>query len=140
MITASLLNHICDQLGSDGRPAFVFFILSCIWEERYYRRNPFCACNFTRMDHNAELHKRGIDGARASRDDIHIIFTDRLCYPYVGLSIATASNLGLGKGQANARSIYVNGLPSEGVKLRLPSCYDFGQFRVARPCQRYFLP
>ena len=117
MITARLLNHVCDQLGSNGCSTFVLFVLSRIREERYHRRDPFCACNFTRMDHYAELHQRRVDSARAGRDNIHIIFTDRLCYPYVGLAIAAASNLGLRKRQANARSMNVNGFRPRDARL-----------------------
>jgi hypothetical protein len=73
MITTCFLDHVCDQFGSDRRPAFVFFVLSGIGEERNDCCNSFGARNFTGMDHDAELHESGVHGATPSVDNVHII-------------------------------------------------------------------
>ena len=108
MVTACLLDHVCDQLGSDGRSTFVFFILPSIRKKRYHCCYPFCACNFACVNHNAKLHKWRIDSTAASRDNVHIVFANGLRNSYICFANAAAGNFSLGKRQANSMIMDVN--------------------------------
>ena len=76
MITPRLLNHIRHQLGRNRSSTFIFFILTCIWEERKNSCDPFRTCDFTCMNHNAQFHESGVDLTTTGIDDVYIVFSN----------------------------------------------------------------
>ena len=57
MVTSTLLQHISYQLCSNRRSALILLVLSCIWKQRQYSRDPLVARNLALMDQNANLHQ-----------------------------------------------------------------------------------
>jgi hypothetical protein len=115
MIASSFLNHIRHKFGGDGCATLVFLVLSSIREERDDGCYPFGAGNFAGMDHDAELHKSGIDCTTSSVDNIDVVLANRLRNSDTGFTYATSCDFGLGEGQTNA------------------SCNNFGKLWVACP-------
>jgi hypothetical protein len=104
MIASSFLNHIRHKFGGDGCATLVFLVLSSIREERDDGCYPFGAGNFAGMDHDAELHKSGIDCTTSSVDNIDVVLANRLRNSDTGFTYATSCDFGLGEGQTNAAS------------------------------------
>lgn len=78
MVTATLLNHIRNQLCSDRRAAFILLVLPSVGEKRYDSSDPFSTGNLAGVDHDTELHERCVDrlagATAASVDNVDIAF------------------------------------------------------------------
>lgn len=92
MIASALLNHIGDQLRRDGSTALVLPILPRIRIQRYDRRDPLRAGDLARVNHDAKLHQRGVDGhlaigaGTARVDDVDVGLSDGFVDPDNGLA------------------------------------------------------
>ena len=58
-----LIRH---QLSRDWRSAFVLLVLARIWKVRNQRRHTLCRGDFTRVDHNEQLHEMIVNVLAAS--------------------------------------------------------------------------
>lgn len=66
MVAAGILNHIGNELGSDGCSTLVLFVLPCIEEVRNDCSDSLCTGRLASMDHDEQLHERGIGRCRRS--------------------------------------------------------------------------
>jgi len=96
MVTACLLNHIGNKLGSNRCPALVFFVLPSVGKQRNNGSDSLCARNLAGVNHNAELHKSCVDSTTTSVYDIHIILAHGLLNSNLSLANAASSDLCLG--------------------------------------------
>lgn len=102
MVTAAALKHIRHELRSYRGSTLVLLVLSCIWEKWQDGCDAFCACYLTCVDHDAELHQRGIDLAKASVDNVHVVFAYRLGDAYGGFAYAIPRHVRFGDGQSKS--------------------------------------
>lgn len=102
MVATSLLNHVRNEFSGNRRSALIFFVLTCVREERNDRCDALSARNFAGMDHDAELHESCVHCTTASVDDIDIVLSHRFGDPDVRFADTTLSDFSLGKGQTNA--------------------------------------
>ena len=93
MITPAPLNHIRDQFGRDGRPTLVLLVLPRVREKRNHRSDPLCARNLARMNHNTELHERGIDLPTAGIDDVYVVLAHGLMDRDIRLANSTPAHV-----------------------------------------------
>ena len=94
MVAARLLQHVRHELGGDGGPALVLLVLAGVGEERDDGRDALCARDLAGVDHDAELHERGVDVAIAGIDDVHIVFAHGFRDPYRRLSNSITGHIG----------------------------------------------
>lgn len=78
VVTPRALQHVCHELCGDGRATLVLLVLTRIGKKGDHGSNPPRAGNFARVNHDAELHERGIDRVAAGLDDVDVILADRL--------------------------------------------------------------
>jgi hypothetical protein len=111
MVTPTLLDHIRHELGCNRRPALVLLVLPRIGEEGYHRGDPACARDLAGVDHDAELHERGVDGClrgvAARVEDVHVVVPDGLGDPYIGLADLRTCDFGASEGDAESTHTYV---------------------------------
>jgi hypothetical protein len=92
MVTSCFLDHIRNKFRCDRRSTLIFFILSSVREKRNHCSDPLSARNFTCMNHDAEFHQWSVDSPTSSVDNIHIVFSYRLCNGHIRFANATASH------------------------------------------------
>lgn len=95
MVTAALLQHICNQFGGYRGPTLVLLVLSCIGKVRNDGGNAFRAGNLAGVNHDAELHERRIDVSMRGVHDIHIVLSNGLPNLHIRLADAVSSDLSL---------------------------------------------
>lgn len=88
VIAARLLDHVCNKLRRDWGAALVLLVLPRIWVQRNDGRDALRARNLAGVDHNAQLHERGVDLAATSVDDIDVVLADGLCDAHTGFADA----------------------------------------------------
>ena len=104
MVASRLLQHVCDEFGGDRRSTLVLFVLAGIGKEGDNCSNPFRARNFAGMDHDAELHERGVYLAAPGVYDIDVILADGLGDAHVRFANAGFRDRGSGDGDAETVS------------------------------------
>lgn len=102
MIAPRLLQHVGDELSSDGGTALVLFVLSGVREKRHDGGDAFRARNFARMNHDTELHQSSVHHPTAGVDDVHVILADALCNVDLGFTNPTLGDFGHSERQAKA--------------------------------------
>lgn len=100
VVASRLLEHIGDQLGCDRRPTFVLLVLTRVGEERDDGGDSLCAGDLAGVDHDAELHERGVDLATPGVYDINVILANRLCDANVRFPNSGFCHRGSGNGYA----------------------------------------
>ena len=100
VVASRLLEHVGHQLCGYRRSTLVLFVLTCVGEERDDGGNSLCAGDLAGVDHDTELHQRGVDLAAAGVDDINVILADGLCDANVGFANAGFRDCGSGHGYA----------------------------------------
>ena len=100
MVASRLLEHIGDEFGGDRRPTLILLVLTRVGEERDDGGNSLCAGDLTSVNHDAELHERGVDLAAAGVDDINVILANGLCDANVGFPNPGFRDGGSGNGYA----------------------------------------
>jgi len=65
VVTAGLVEHVGDELGGDGRARLVLLVLAGVEEVGDDGGDAARRRDAARVDHDAELHERGVDGAGA---------------------------------------------------------------------------
>jgi len=101
MVASRLLDHVGHELRSDRSPTFVLLVLPGVGEQWNDCRDSLCARNLAGMDHDAELHKRGVDGPAACVDNVDIVLSNGFTNGDSGFADSAAVNLRLSEGQAN---------------------------------------
>jgi hypothetical protein len=76
VITARSLKHVGDEFGCNGCSGFIFFVLSGVWETRYYGCYPAGRGRATSVYHDEEFHQMVVDTVRAGLDDEHVFITN----------------------------------------------------------------
>ena len=94
MVAAGLLQHVRDELRGDGSATLVLLVLSGVREEGEDGGDALRAGNLAGMDHDTHFHKRGVDGAAASIDDVDIVFAHGLYDAHMALANATFLHVG----------------------------------------------
>lgn len=61
VVTSCRLQHICHELRRDGRPRFVFLVLSSIWEVRENSRDSSGGGGLAGIDYDKQLHEHVVD-------------------------------------------------------------------------------
>jgi hypothetical protein len=80
VITASSLKHIGNKLSSDRRSGFIFLVLSCVGETRYYSSNATSGGSATSINHNEKFHEVIIDAICSGLHDEYIFIPDGLAW------------------------------------------------------------
>lgn len=107
MVAAGILDHICNQLGSDRRSTLVLLVLPSIVEVWDDGCDPPGAGRLASMDHDEQFHEGSIGGCRCSRrswtaasciDNVDVVLSDRLCDSDDRLARFIAGDCSLAKG------------------------------------------
>ena len=98
MVASGFLEHIGDELGCDRRSTLILLVLTRVGEEGDDGGDSLCASDLTGMDHDTELHERGVDLTTAGVDDINVILTNGLGDANVGLPNPRFRDRGSGNG------------------------------------------
>lgn len=133
MVASRFLNHVGHQFCRDWCPTLIFFVLSCVREQRDDGGNSPRACYLASVDHDAQFHQGRVHFPASRVDDIHVVLAHRLCDANVRLANAAPRQL-------YARDLYAEPGHSQSLSIYraslLPSADDLRQLWVTRPFER----
>ena len=126
VIAARPLEHISHQFRCDRGATLVLLVLSGVREEGEDGGDALRAGNLAGMDHDTHFHERGVDGAAASIDDVHVVLAHRLDDPHMALANPAFRYLGAAERYSQPEEKRRRGWM--GILL---GCWSFGM-RVGR--------
>ena len=93
MVTPRLLQHVRHKFGRDGCTRLILLVLARVREEGDYCSDTPGTSDLACMNHNTELHERGIDLPAAGIDDVYVVLAHGLMDRDIRLANSTPAHV-----------------------------------------------
>lgn len=148
MVTSSSLEHVGDELRTDGSTTLVLLILSSVWKVWHDGGDSSGGSRLASINHNQQFHQSIVDFAgRCRLKDKDVFVADALSDSDAGLEVGVLQDHYLGQFDAEPGDFMLAGFVFRSdkknqrlgigrgvVRIDIPFCYKLGQLwmRIAR--------